>query len=584
MAGAGDVLNSRYALRALIDSGATADVYLADDLRLGRQVAVKVLSAEQARAERGIERFRREAQAAAALSHPNVVAVYDWGQANETAFLVMQYVAGSDLRSVLRERGRLAEATALRVAAEIAAALEVAHQHGIVHRDVKPRNVLIDAHGSALLADFGIAAPTNGVAERDSVYGTALYVSPEQAQGLTVDGRADLYSLGAVLYELLTGQPPFRGETPGEVARQHVSAAVVPPRAVCADVSAAAERVVLRALEKDPARRFSNAGEMRAALLACLGPSANAGSQVEVTAPLALAAVDADLLSGSRALDERHADGGAASGKAASGEAASAGASPVPDTSVGTGRDEISDDLADRGWPRAADALTRDLPRATYSAAHGSAEAADVLADGRSWASGAAADRSARAGDAAAGRGGRAASRGGERRSAAGAVPRWALLVAPLVMLVVVALIGLPALARGRPANVPELAGLSVKDAQAAIASAGLQLSIEEQATQDTPAGIVVTQDPLPGAHPAAGSTVHAVVSNGISVPDLSGQQCAAVRAALAPAGWTVKPVRWRVANVADFGKVVAQDPAPGAVVKAKGEISVQVAGPVRPC
>jgi tRNA A-37 threonylcarbamoyl transferase component Bud32 len=580
MAGAGDVLNSRYALRALIDSGATADVYLADDLRLGRQVAVKVLSAEQARAERGIERFRREAQAAAALSHPNVVAVYDWGKANETAFLVMQYVAGSDLRSVLRERGRLTEATALRVAAEIAAALEVAHQHGIVHRDVKPRNVLIDAHGSALLADFGIAAPTNGTAERDSVYGTALYVSPEQAQGLTVDGRADLYSLGAVLYELLTGQPPFRGETPGEVARQHVSAVVVPPRAVCADVSAAAERVMMRALEKDPARRFASAAQMRAALLAGhAGPGVAAGSEVEVTAPLALAAVEAARLSGSRALDERHADGGAAAG-----EAAAAGASPVPDTSGGTGRDEIADDLADRGWPRAADTLTRDVPRATYSAANGSAEAADVLADGRSWASRAAANRSARLGDAVAGRRGWAASRGGERRFAAGAVPRWALLVAPLVVLVVVALIGLPALARGRPANAPELAGLGVQDAQAAIAAAGLQLSIEEQATQDTPAGIVVTQDPLPGTHPAAGSTVHAVVSNGISVPDLSGQQCAAARAALAQAGWTVRPVRWRVANVADFGKVVAQDPAPGAVVKAKGEISVQVAGPVRPC
>jgi serine/threonine-protein kinase len=199
------VIGGRYALRERIESGAMADVYLADDLQLGRQVAVKVLQPKQAGDPKAVERFRREARAAAALNHPNLVTVFDWGVDAGRAFLVMQYVAGSDLRQVITQRGVLPEAEALELAADIAAGLEVAHRHGIVHRDVKPRNVLVDTNGNALLADFGIAAPSDETVEDGSVYGTALYVSPEQALGRAVDGRGDLYSLGALLYELLIG-------------------------------------------------------------------------------------------------------------------------------------------------------------------------------------------------------------------------------------------------------------------------------------------------------------------------------------------------------------------------------------------
>lgn len=464
MPNAGDTIQGRYLLRNRISSGAMSDVYLADDLRLNRPVALKTLSRELAGDPTAIDRFRREAEAAGALTHPNVVAVYDWGTVDDTAFLVMQYVEGADLRTILRERGPLLEQDALQVAADVAAALELAHRHGLVHRDVKPRNVLVDPSGRALLADFGISAPTNGHSEDEAVYATALYVSPEQAQGRPVDGRGDLYSLGAMLYELLTGQPPFRGDTPESVARQHLRSRVVPPRRLRPGLSAPTERVVLRALEKDPARRYANAAEMRRALLS----AASAAEKPTSNWPTLPAAAG-----WARALEWP---------------------------------------LAVGGWPRAL---------------------------------------------------------------------KWPLAAAPLVLLL---LIGVPPLARALQANVPSIAGESVDAARKAAAEAGLQLDLKEQPTQDTPAGVIVSQDPQPSAHAAPGSAVHALVSSGITVPDLTGQQCSAARAAVASAGWTVRPTRWRVANVGDFGKIVAQDPAPGSVVPSKGQISVQVAGPVRPC
>jgi len=276
------VLNGRYALREEIARGGMAAVYLADDLRLGRQVAVKVLTPEESRQPRAVEQFRREAQAAAALSHPNVVAVYGWGCVDDTAFLVMEHVDGPDLRQLLREHGPLPEELAVRLAAQLLGALEMAHGRGIVHRDVKPRNVLIDSRGSARLADFGIAASAEDEDDAEVVYGTALYVAPELVRGQSVDGRADLYSLGVLLYEVLTGEPPFRGGSPADVAAQHVRATPVPPRQVRADLSPGLETVVLRALEKDSRRRYQTADEMRAALLGAM----DSGSM----APLRLAA------------------------------------------------------------------------------------------------------------------------------------------------------------------------------------------------------------------------------------------------------------------------------------------------------
>ena len=192
---------------------------------LDRPVALKVLFPELSLDHSFVERFRREAQAAANLSHPNIVPVFDWGQSESTYFIVMEYVDGETLSSIIGNRAPLAPAQAASVAADIAKALNYAHRHGVVHRDVKPGNVLITADGQVKVTDFGIARAIGAdeqVTQTGLVMGTATYFSPEQAQGFGVDGRSDVYSLGVVLYEMATGQPPFSGETPVAIAYQHV--------------------------------------------------------------------------------------------------------------------------------------------------------------------------------------------------------------------------------------------------------------------------------------------------------------------------------------------------------------------------
>src|SRR5713101_6775994 len=195
------VLSNRYEIGAEIGRGGMADVYLGHDRLLDRRVAVKVLSHVYASDPMSVERFRREAQAAAGLNHPNIVAVYDWGQEGDTSFIVMEYVPGQTLRELLRSYGRLASTEAARIAAEIADALSFAHRNGVIHRDVKPGNVLITSEGQVKVADFGIARAESGdgLTQTGAIMGTATYFSPEQAQGLALDGRSDVYALGVVL-------------------------------------------------------------------------------------------------------------------------------------------------------------------------------------------------------------------------------------------------------------------------------------------------------------------------------------------------------------------------------------------------
>ena len=285
------VLGERYRVERHLARGGMAEVYLARDELLHRSVAVKVLFPELAQDSSFVERFRREARAAAGLNHPNIVSVYDFGQDVGSYFIVMEYVDGVTLRDIIRSDGPVPAARAVEIGADIAAALEAAHRHGVIHRDVKPGNVLIAA-GTVKVADFGIARagdPRESLTRTGAVMGTATYLSPEQAQGKPIDHRSDIYSLGVVLYEMLTGRPPFVAETPVAIAYQHLSETPVPPSERAAHVPPALDGVVLKALAKDPDARQSSAERLRSELLAA-PLSADAEATVVATPAVAAAA------------------------------------------------------------------------------------------------------------------------------------------------------------------------------------------------------------------------------------------------------------------------------------------------------
>ncbi len=262
------VFNDRYEIQTRLGRGGMADVYLARDRLLERRVAVKVLFPEFATDPSFVARFRREAQAAANLTHPNIVAVYDWGQQGGTYFIVMEYVNGRTLADVLRAEQKLPAARAANVAAEVAAALGFAHRNGVVHRDVKPGNILVTETGDVKVADFGIARVANagtdaGLTQAGSVMGTAAYFSPEQAQGAVPDPRSDLYSLGIVMYEMVGGRPPFSGENPVSIAYKQVHEPPPRLRNLTPDVPVAYEAIVAKLLAKNPAARYASADDLR---------------------------------------------------------------------------------------------------------------------------------------------------------------------------------------------------------------------------------------------------------------------------------------------------------------------------------
>jgi eukaryotic-like serine/threonine-protein kinase len=264
------LFDGRYRILRRLGSGGMANVYLAEDEELGRRVAIKILNDRHASDDSFVERFRREAKNAAGLSHPNIVSIYDRGEAEGTYYIAMEYLEGRSLKDRIVAEGPLPIPAAIEATRQVLRALGFAHRGGIVHRDVKPHNVLLaqdSAERRYKVTDFGISRTSaSQMTEAGSIVGTAQYLSPEQARGAPVDQRSDIYSVGIVLYELLTGQLPFTGETPLEIAMKHLSEIPKPPSSVRPEISPDLDMVVLRALAKDPDERFDSAEDMDAEL------------------------------------------------------------------------------------------------------------------------------------------------------------------------------------------------------------------------------------------------------------------------------------------------------------------------------
>ena len=261
------VFDGRYLIIRKLGTGGMANVYLAEDQELGRRVAIKILDDRHAQDAQFVERFRREATNAAGLSHPNIVSIYDRGEAEGTYYIAMEYLDGRTLKELILRRGPAPVKTAIDYTRQILAALRFAHKNGIVHRDIKPHNVLVDSEGRLKVTDFGIArAGASQMTEAGSIIGTAQYLSPEQAKGAPVDQTSDIYSIGIVLYELLTGTVPYTGDTPVEIAMKHLSQVPEPPSALEPQIPHELDAIVLRSLAKDPADRYQSADEMDADL------------------------------------------------------------------------------------------------------------------------------------------------------------------------------------------------------------------------------------------------------------------------------------------------------------------------------
>ena len=283
----GELIAERYELEELVGTGGMSSVYRAHDRLLERDVALKVLHQEFTADTDYVERFRREARSVAQLSHPNIVTVIDRGEQDGRQYIVFEYVKGENLKALVQRVGPLPEEEAVRLALQIARALGFAHDNGLVHRDVKPQNVLLNGDGQAKVTDFGIARSLDvgGLTQTGTVMGTSDYIAPEQARGSQVDAQSDIYSLGTVLYELLTGEVPFPGDNFVAVAMRHINEPPPSVRERRPDVSPRLDAVIRRAMAKEPRDRFRSMDELCAELSACLAPETGASGAQTMVVP-----------------------------------------------------------------------------------------------------------------------------------------------------------------------------------------------------------------------------------------------------------------------------------------------------------
>ena len=549
------MLGDRYQIGEVIGRGGMAEVHEARDLRLGRRVAVKILRPDLARDPSFQMRFRREAQSAAALNHPNIVAVYDTGEDSLTSetgetvvvpYIVMEYVDGMTLRQLLASGRRLLPERALEITAGVLSALDYAHRHGIVHRDIKPGNVMLTRTGEVKVMDFGIARAINdassGMTATSAVMGTAQYLSPEQARGEVVDARSDLYSAGVLLYELLTGRPPFTGESAVSIAYQHVSELPTPPSQVDNGVSPEVDAVVLRALAKRPDDRYQSAMEFRSDV-----ERAIAGAPV--TAPLQTVGVEH-----TQAMPPIEAAGVAAQ---------AAYRQPARRRGRGVGFWIISL-LAVIGAVAGAFLIMQFLlggnggSRVQVPNLEGLTieQATQTLADFELTLGAQTPEVSERPQGTIIG-----------QQPGAGETIEQGQSVNVTF-------------SSGREqATVPQLLGLtSIEAARVALTDANLQLGKIEQEDSEQPAGYVLKQDPTEGTQVDAGSPVSITVSTGnIVVPEVAGLEEAQARSDLVQAGFEVQVI-YQQTETTYPGQVLAQSPQAGSPLERGSVVTITVA------
>jgi eukaryotic-like serine/threonine-protein kinase len=621
----GEIIDGRYRVISRVGSGGMADVYCVEDEQLGRRVALKMLHRRFAEDQEFVERFRREASSAAALNHPNVVGVFDRGEWDGTYYIAMELLEGRNLKQVVRDHGALDPALAVDIVLQILKAARFAHRRGVVHRDIKPHNVIVDEEGRAKVTDFGIArAGASDMTQTGSIMGTAQYLSPEQAQGLAVTAASDLYAIGIILYELLTGRVPFDGETAVSIALQQVTAEPIPPSQLNPAVPAALDAIVLCALAKDPAQRFADADafiaaleEVRAAGYADAGattafaPPAYAAG-VGAVAAVAPAAVAEEVYYGPPVApgpdgpgDQRGGRrwwwvaalvvlllGGGAAAVIASSGGKSATKVLVPRV-VGAQQAAATATLQAAGfrpasltviYPKPPGTVVNENPAGGTMAAKGSTVTITVSQGPGSNAVpdvGGLDEHSATAQLRAAGFRVRRVMRPSSTAPAGSAIGTSPPAGSPAEN-------GFPVVlfvSSGPPqVTVPQVIGETENAAQQVLQANGLKASTQPQPS-DQPSGTVLAQTPAAGSSAARDSTVVLTVASAqpkVAVPNLVGVGPYRAGQALRRAGLTEQTVTQTVSDPTQNGHVVGQSPAAGTKVK-KGSAVKVVVGQYQP-
>jgi beta-lactam-binding protein with PASTA domain len=578
------LVDGRYRLIQRVGAGGMADVWLAEDQQLGRRVALKLLHRRFAADQSFVERFRREASHAAGLQHPNIVAVYDRGSWDGTWYIAMEYVEGPTLKEIVNERGALDPALASDVVVQILRAARYAHKRGIVHRDLKPHNVILDEEGRVKVTDFGIArAGVSEMTETGAIMGTAQYLSPEQAQGLPVDARSDLYSIGVILYELLTGRVPFDAESAVTIALKHVSEPPVPPSQIEPRVPPALDEVVRRAMAKDPDDRFQDAD----AFIAALQEARDAPMEAAVFAPSGPPpeVVEEELRRGNRwwlwllvALLLA---------------ALALGAylllrpplRTVPDV-VGVRSAEATRTVQNRGFEVDIQTVVNpDVPKdnvatmdpqpgtkaregstVTLVVSGGPGEAAIPTVVGAKRAAAESALRDA-------------GFKPKVTQAYSADVPSGRVIsVSPPEGSTVEkgSTVTLTVSRGAKPVTVPDVKGKDVDEARGILEGDGLKVTVDEKESDQDP-GTVLSQDPAAGATLKPGGTVTLVVAKAVTVPDLTGMTEGEARKALEQAGFRVRVLTEPVDTADQDGVVVDQNPAPDEARPKGSRVTIRV-------